>query len=666
MLEKKVLRVSLVLSIASLCMVLGLKGMGEEHKKPIKYYLEYNKELLPVAHKVIDDSRILHDMEQDAENVKVVKKETETEIKIIFPIDIYLAPLTKFIKGQGVIQRALTLFAGYRVNAAVLDSLTNQDILWMMMIADVLVATQSEQENFVPKKDILANLISFVSKSFLENKKQYYEDFLEGKGLLWLLVNQCPVSLQRLLCNKIKPVMGNEALVVKSPDHQALVLLPLRSGILAAGLKGGKLSLLNIRKNEMVEFIAAERIKRITSLVELANGDLVSCSRDEILLQWNVKISKTKILHSFPGETLAKVIQLKDGRFVIGTEWGSLIVFDPQAKDQHPITQEFQSQSQDRVGEVISIVELQDGQVATLLSEAGLVVSHFREKKPESEIYGLSFDFPCAMQKISNKIVAIAQKDGKIFFVEKVSDNTLKKTKEPVCNFNSPITCLEFLPDTQLIIGNDKNIVLFDFKTKVQETIFSSQTSPITFALVQDGRLAAGLNDGSIRLFSLAPVTLEQCIVSGLIRRGPKISEGKKDISILSRLISGLTLKKKTLIKEKIWSDDESWYVDKIFSDERIFNCFLSLPDTELLNIMLEQGKRIFRLAAEYLFDELTEKMQDKTYVNDEQKDIEKRLGVVSRLVRLLEVKNDDELMRYYQYVSEHAQKKEPFVIKKS
>ncbi len=320
----------LLVVLSLLSCVGGAWGMEGERKKPTVYYAGLAVELIEIPAQVIELSRIMRDIVRKQELMNAKRFEVGDKIRVVLPLDAWLGA----IKNS---DHALRLFIECSAGKKDVQILSQEDLFDVILVADALVATKSEEENFTPRKDMLEVLLQELAvriKKML-NDKEWVRDFLNGKGLLREVLQKLPPSVQDELIRRSVGLSELFMVPVVLYGHTGLVrsLLELGDGRLASG--SWDKTIIIWKKGPDGKFTQEQVLRghedSVSSLLELGDGRLASGSGDETIIIWKKgpdgKFTQEQVLRGHKEEVYF-LLELRDGRLASGSRDKTIRIWD--------------------------------------------------------------------------------------------------------------------------------------------------------------------------------------------------------------------------------------------------------------------------------------------------------------------------------------------------
>ncbi len=653
-----------VLMITSLCMVQGLCGMdtplqlGTLRKKPTNYYLELGGERIPVSHKVIECSRILTDMEHKQEMLAREKRETDTEIKMIFSVDGYIAGAKKFIKTDKEMYDALVSLTLYTDGALEFKKLKGTALLPMLIVADALVVTKSDEEHFSPPSDIVEQLIQELKHRITTSDGTSFDHellfhFLNKKGLLWTMSETLPRSLCDRVMHEIRLYAG-DFFRLNRKGATANVLCEGKGGILFGGMKNGTIQVWDFKESRDNIKILQSNVFCINGLIELASGDLIACSNT--MTKWSIgeNYEKSVLLNA---ESSLKSFMLLDDNLLVAQSSDSLIViFDLQKNESDTMkldTYSLKCMAPIGSGKILGISQYAELIVIDVTQKEckriGWLMSNENQKNKLAE--------PRIRKVTNDKFLVLLSDDNSVFVTLKGMHAHVEKGP----HFGEIGVIFEVTPQGEILYGSSAGVAVLNpfHKNKQAPVLWKPQDSRDIASLMglRDGRVVVGIeDDGDIVILSGEQLTFEQyvfynaiCLVKPDLHPMVQNNQqklGDDDSKLIVKWAQELVVEpiKQAVDKAK----KKQWYRDIFFKDDTRLNLMGFLPANILRNIRDMKGKDVIVIATECLCNALEKKLQDVTGLEQEAVNIEERLSQISTFLFVLEAQKNDKLMIKY------------------
>jgi WD40 repeat protein len=618
----------------------SLWGMNNTQKKKTNYYLKFDGAVINSSRGVIGLSSFLSDLLNET---TLVEQETETEIKIVLPLDAVMNPIKKFIATNERILAALKLFVEYGVGRLKVSDLSVAQLLDFIVLADALSATKNEAEKFDPQRDVLHELMCELIRRIERGGEKLFADFWSGNGFLRSLFATLPDGLRQSILDCTLALC--KPAVVATKMAWAGPVLELMDGRIAACFGDNRFGEIRILQwgpdgMPMTLQVLSEHKGYIGALIALQDGRLVSGSDDATMSIWSPgkkgifkeqqviwgvrrvsyieELSNGSFFAAFCDGTIRFYEPKKDGTFRDGRIWR-----DPEGREiNHMIRLKDGTHMYVALDHTIKALEQgEDGQFVARQ------VWHDDSRK-----------VGCLIELRDGNIVVGLSNDEQILILQRSQDGTLVEKQVLAAPEGTENNIIQLGDGRLMSAGDDGSIRVWQQNNNglfVVRSILRAHKGEVrTLLQLSDGRILScdwggrsrgrevPLSDraGKVFIWNLDPLTVEQVIV---LR------------ALMYRVSAGML--------GKLWNKWGRLY-EKIFQDRTILNVFASLPDNTLRNFMVDKGADAVYAAIDQLLADIRHDMQDANYKKLYQKELVARLAIVERLLKLLNLKEKDRL----------------------
>jgi WD40 repeat protein len=280
--------------------------------------------------------------------------------------------------------------------------------------------------------------------------------------------------------------------LLSSHSGNVVALVTLPNGDLASSSTDSLIKIWNITSPTCTVNLT-EHTNSVNSLVLLKNYDLASGSSDNTVKIWN--ISNWIVKKTFnAGSIVWSLVELQNGNLAIGCNDGSIIIWDINNNTTLNIS--------GQTSPVTSLVVLLNGYLISGNADGSIKVFDTTSQQFKYDLVNHTSRVN-SMVVLPNGYLASASNDGKIK-VQNVTEKLLITFTE----HNLPVTSLIALSNGDLIEGSHAhNAILYSMNQMpswINKVTFpvDSPHLVLSLAILKNGQLACGLDDGTIQIFT--------------------------------------------------------------------------------------------------------------------------------------------------------------------
>ncbi len=550
----------------------------------------------------------------------------------------------------------------------------DEQLLGMILIADKFIITKRQKGDFAPHYDVLDVLLVELADRLEKMEKQILlSDFRKHQGLAGEIITRLPEGLQRKLRARMSDAIP---MIELKHGEEVASLIELKDGRLVSGGFGPSIKIWKQGKDG--KFVLDDTVgwchsRVISPVIELKDGRLASGFGDKtIKILKQGKDGKFVLDDTLPEQNNGDhlVIELKDGRLASRSIDGVIKIWKPGKDGKFVLENTLGVLAS--LG-IYSMIELKDGRLVS--GGFGPSIKIWKQGKDgkfvlDDTVRGPSKLSIFSMVELKDGRLASGTGNGTILIWKPGKDGRFV-LDDTVRGYTDSVNSLIELKDGRLISESADGAIKIlkqgkNGKFVVKSTVYSLMRryiSPFNLSSsfvieLKDGRLALLFyNDGIVRICDIASMSFTQYMVMRLLSEGSELFDEPMQKPGSGGYLKSYFVKTNPVVLQQS-TEQEQWY-KKLFEDELILNTFTSLPEASLAHLIQLKGVKVVRIAIEMLLDGIQEDMEEEEYIDQHQKEIIGRLDSVLRLLRVLNLTEQewelDPLVGYYKQAKKMA-----------